>query len=496
MANLKVTFLSLLVAIQSGVTGKNDWSKACLYGACSFDIDESPASMGGTIEISGPVSAISDITSAAGWRILNCTDSTNSQTIRLACVDDSKGCAHVFQGGVEDTIVRLPIGCGSGPFVRVANHWISDDQSLPSDMNSKFITRDSPFPQVHMLQVDDVFENMTKVHGNVSFEINAQGDLKTGNNLSKRQNGSGFTNNSVTTNSQGVILFNETLNCPNMAIFPSMTGAIDLSSEYNITVSMNLRGTMNPPSITFLSFSAPTDATIQGSFSMTLPLQGTVNAIGEQIANMVLPSFLIDGIVTVNPSFAVTANAIGLVQLLTDFSGTIDFTVNVDNLQFTYPSNDPPATVSVSIPSAPFDGVALPGENSNAQFGLNAILQLVVEVSAFTQFVDLSVSHNIGFDFELDSTPALGNNEQVCIDMNNTFALQVSNSGPFFQVFGCANSQINFSNEQSIISDRLRQFLAARLQFFERKIVSVVLRLQRLRNLSFFSEETYHDGNV
>ena len=62
---------------------------------------------------SGSVSSISDITSAAGWHILNCTDGTNSQTIRIACVDESKGCEHIFQGGAEDTIIRLPNGVSS-----------------------------------------------------------------------------------------------------------------------------------------------------------------------------------------------------------------------------------------------------------------------------------------------------------------------------------------------------------------------------------------------
>ncbi|KLO17546.1 hypothetical protein SCHPADRAFT_158603 [Schizopora paradoxa] len=162
MLDVKLVFILAIIALFSVVQGNNDWTKACLDGACSFDIDESPASMGGTIEISGSVLAISDITSAAGWQILNCTDSTNSQTIRLACVDESRGCEHIFQGGVEDTIIRLPDGCGSGPFVRIANHWIPDHQSLPSNVAPKSTRRDSSFPQVHILQIDDVFENMTR----------------------------------------------------------------------------------------------------------------------------------------------------------------------------------------------------------------------------------------------------------------------------------------------------------------------------------------------
>jgi len=55
---------------------------------------------------------LSDITSAAGWEILNCdSKSTDPQDIRLVCVDKAKGCSQLFSGGVENTIVRLPEDC-------------------------------------------------------------------------------------------------------------------------------------------------------------------------------------------------------------------------------------------------------------------------------------------------------------------------------------------------------------------------------------------------
>ena len=55
-------------------------------------------------------------------------------------------------------------------------------------------------------------------------------------------------------------------------------------------------------------------------------------------------------IMTVNPAFVITANAVGLVQLQVNMVADIPFTYNINNLQFTYPSNDPPATVDVSAP--------------------------------------------------------------------------------------------------------------------------------------------------
>ena len=119
--------LAVLLSLSTSSFGKNDWTQACLNGACSYDIEEGPSGMGGSIAIvrvfdllnghcshpqtrlqSGSPSAISDITSAAGWSIVNCTDTTNSQTIQIVCTDESKECGHLFQDGAQDTIIRLP----------------------------------------------------------------------------------------------------------------------------------------------------------------------------------------------------------------------------------------------------------------------------------------------------------------------------------------------------------------------------------------------------
>ena len=54
----------------------------------------------------------------------------------------------------------------------------------------------------------------------------------------------------------------------------------------------------------------------------------------------------------INPSFSVTADAIGLVQLDVDMGASIDFQFDIKDLQFTYPSNDPPATVGISVTSS------------------------------------------------------------------------------------------------------------------------------------------------
>jgi len=176
------------------------------------------------------------------------------------------GCGHLFQDGAQDTIVRLPENCGSGPFVRVAKHWIADDQSLPSDIAARSSRRDGSSPQVHMLQIDDDFESPSALHGVVSFEIRAQGDLRADAKRRKRQNGSGFETQTATID-QIFTLFNDTLvgcpafrccNGPGAEENNHFFGGLQWSTSFTITVSVISRGTMNPASVTSLLFSART----------------------------------------------------------------------------------------------------------------------------------------------------------------------------------------------------------------------------------------------
>lgn len=47
------------------------------------------------------------------------------------------GCAHVFIGGAEHTIVKMPSTCGRGPYARVASLTIAADQTALSSYHRK-----------------------------------------------------------------------------------------------------------------------------------------------------------------------------------------------------------------------------------------------------------------------------------------------------------------------------------------------------------------------
>lgn len=71
-------------------------------GKCSYDSDA------GSIRIWGSTDAITDITAAGGWTILNCEPDALVQDIRLVC-QDGEACSHFWASiGPVGKIVRLP----------------------------------------------------------------------------------------------------------------------------------------------------------------------------------------------------------------------------------------------------------------------------------------------------------------------------------------------------------------------------------------------------
>ncbi|KLO17561.1 hypothetical protein SCHPADRAFT_886884 [Schizopora paradoxa] len=455
---MKISLLTVVIALAYRAFGTNDWTKACLGGSCSFDIEASPASMSGTIQISGSSSSISDITPAAGWQILDCSGSTNNQTVRLVCTDESLGCGHIFQNGAQDTIVRLPQGCGVGPFVRVANHSISDDQSIPTKVTSRVMKRDGTTPQVHALQIDDDFSQASGQHGNVSFEVHAQGDFRVANGpkQSKRQNGSGSTFEVVFIQPESVTPFDLNLTCPaadGTTQTQFMFGSVSLDrAQFNTTIDITSTGTMSPPNIETLSFSAPSDALIILQSNFEAGLQGSTD-IGFDLGSETFPSFSIAGVLEISPVFSVSGSASVNAQLLTNFIPETAFDISITDLQFTYPSNEPPASVNIPAPGLSFDVLALPTAGSFAEFNIGALFEFVVGVSAFSQSVGLEFSYSFSSNMILDSTPTSEDDEQVCIEINDVSQLNLGNSNAFFDAFSSGNTETIFSGAGSLFSN-------------------------------------------
>ncbi|KAG9227286.1 hypothetical protein PTI98_010767 [Pleurotus ostreatus] len=163
MPQYQSTFvLAILAATLVTGRGANDWSKPCFNGECAYDIPTKGQSA--SIRLIGAPHAISDITPAAGWVILDCDANSMAQDIRLVCNSDdaeAAGCSHLFDSaGPVHKYVRLPENCGSEPFARVANLRVHENQSIPEHAASKISRRDGTAPQVFAISIDDDFPSI------------------------------------------------------------------------------------------------------------------------------------------------------------------------------------------------------------------------------------------------------------------------------------------------------------------------------------------------
>ncbi|KAJ8502555.1 hypothetical protein ONZ45_g11636 [Pleurotus djamor] len=155
-------YICLTARFLDVVFAANDWSKPCFQGECAYDLPDHTGTSG-ILKLSASPRALTDVTPAAGWVILDCDPKTLDQDVRLVCQDDhlESGCRHVFDhGGPIDKLVRLPESCGHGPFARIANIVAAKDQSLPTHVLSKIVKRDGVMPQVHTMTIDGNFADI------------------------------------------------------------------------------------------------------------------------------------------------------------------------------------------------------------------------------------------------------------------------------------------------------------------------------------------------
>jgi hypothetical protein len=172
---------SLLLFLLPSALAANDWSKPCTSGSCSYEAGDGVKSAWSALYISGDVNTVSDITSAAGWEILGCDpNSSQPQDIRLVCTNPSAGCSQLFQGGAEDTIVRLPESCSSGPFARVRRTWVHEDQSLPPSVSKK--VKRGAKRKVRGIALDFDFASISPKRGRVAMTVTGT------NNVDQRTN--------------------------------------------------------------------------------------------------------------------------------------------------------------------------------------------------------------------------------------------------------------------------------------------------------------------
>ncbi|KAJ3968915.1 hypothetical protein EV361DRAFT_383525 [Lentinula raphanica] len=417
----------------------NDWNTPCFDGTCQYSLTAAPGQNGsGTMQIWGSSNAISDITSAAGWQILNCSATAMAQDIRLVCMSsdtEEAGCDHLFQaGGAEGKLVRLPENCGMSPFARVANAYISGDQSLPSNISARFVRRDgngtsnSTVPQVHGLSLDANFSAVDpSKYGNVNIAIqgaNYPGADVSGTLISTsasqrrtRLASRGLTDfvgnaisslkdlNDVNVNKtialppvsvdKSATLLNKDIKCGNVDITVDL--GVDGKASAQVSLGVAAQGTIVPPNLADFAVTVGMDALIDGTLDLNAGVSTTFDTGKiEVVPPLGIPGLDFPGILTIGPSFDVKAEATAKLDLAADLK--VGIVYNISNAQLVFPDKDNQSGGNFNVGDTPLTLSLTPSVKSTGSLtahlipSLNLGVQALDNLASATVFLDLDAS--------------------------------------------------------------------------------------------------------
>ncbi|KAJ7850204.1 hypothetical protein B0H13DRAFT_2401424, partial [Mycena leptocephala] len=433
-----------------GIDAANNWNVPCVTGSCSYDLPITNNSASGTMKIWGSTDAITDVTSAAGWQIIDCNSTALSQDIRLVCTtgsdsDPTSLCSHLYQNiGAVNKLVRLPEDCGASPFARIYKSWIPSDQSMPAHVR-RMLRRDGPAPVVKALSIDTNFDQVDySKTGIVNIAIqgaNVPGaptdmEVPTG---SRRRSGArrrGFgdfvkgslsaaktaatkvaaaakvvtadaeaaaksiASNTIDINKsidlqpltldKKITLFDKSIECG--PVSASLNVDMDANANAQITLSVAAAGTIVPPKITSFGAVAGMTADVSGTVTMTADATGSLSTGKITLLNLGIPGLDIPGILTIGPSFQVATELDGEVDVSMDMTVGINFNVNDAQLAFPPSDSNKPLASAFSIGDTPLTLNAAPDVKATGKVTAHLIPSLDLGISALGGKAEAQVS--------------------------------------------------------------------------------------------------------
>ncbi|PVF92576.1 hypothetical protein CPB86DRAFT_841263 [Serendipita vermifera] len=165
------TLVTLLLSLQPFLANaSNDWSSPCA-GSCAYEVGDGTKTAFGSILLDGAQEAISDISTAAGWSIMDCdSGSQDTQVIRAVCHNPDAGCGQLYEGGAVNTIVRLPEECADAPFARIANITTASNQTLTDSVSKRVaLHKRASNPEVMTITIDYNFHLIPASRGTISL---------------------------------------------------------------------------------------------------------------------------------------------------------------------------------------------------------------------------------------------------------------------------------------------------------------------------------------
>ncbi|KAJ7770745.1 hypothetical protein B0H16DRAFT_219894 [Mycena metata] len=425
--SLASTFL-LFVASRAA----NDWSTPCFDGQCSYDIPTS-SEVSGTLRVWGAADALSDITPAAGWTILDCEKGTMAQDVRLVC-HDSSGCPHLTQNtGSVGKLVRLPESCGQSAFARVTKDWVHQNQTLPPALASQLRRRDGELPQVRGLSIDADFNSADLSQaGPVNFAIHGLTASVPESPAPRRRSRFAPAPREVTDRSvisvlqqafqefnsfnQSVMqklqevnfkqtfpLFDEKISCPAVGKIPafeaSVSGSVDACIVANVSLAVTAIGTLLPANFTKFGVVVGVDADLEGTLKLSSSAAATLDSGKLTLLTVGIPGLDFPGILTLGPSFQVDAEVSGTVDVNLDL--TVDLTYCISGAKLFFPPDPFHNNSGQFTPNnSPLNFSVAPDVASNSKITAHVIPSLNFGVTAVGGIAKSTIS----VDFDTSST--------------------------------------------------------------------------------------------
>ncbi|KAJ7058970.1 hypothetical protein C8F01DRAFT_1147659 [Mycena amicta] len=483
----------------------NDWSTPCFNGDCSYDIPSSESSaVSGTLRVWGASDAISDISSAAGWTILDCEKGTMAQDIRLVC-SDSGGCPHLAQttGTAVGKLVRLPESCGQSAFARVTKDWVHQDQTLPPALASELRKRsgDGSLPQVKGLSIDTDFNNVEHSSaGPVNFAIHAltqsvppiaSTDIRRSRTrrAPEPESADGVQDRSVISVLQQAYnefnsfnestmqklkevnfkktfpLFSEKISCPAVGKIPafaaSVSGSVDACIVANVTLTASAVGTLLPANFTKFGLVVGLDANLEGTLKLSGSASATVDSGLIDLFTLGIPGLDFPGILTIGPSFKVQGQVTGTLDVGVDLS--VDLSYCISGAKLFYPPSAFNTNSGKFTPNnSPLNFSVTPDVSSNAKIeahiipGLDFGITAINGLASANVFVDVDTSSTLALSLDGDANVSGGSSSSTsgldvtnksaeldgCVDIGAGLSINAGSQGDLFDLFEFA-PQVN-----------------------------------------------------